>query len=178
MLDKLELPLVQDITTHDRRVLVEHKPPGMAGSLVQNLGREGEHIVISGVATGPDALATTQQLDDLFRSGAPVPFLADIVADADLQLVLVEDLHLKDLAGKPQRFAYTLTLREYIEPVKPQTLNVADNDLLGDILDDARDKIDEIADGIAAIDSIAPQFERFVTQISDLLARLKAAASQ
>jgi hypothetical protein len=103
--------------------------------------------------------------------------VADIVADADLQLVLIEDLRLLELAGKPQRFGYALTLREYIQPVEPQTLDASDDDLLGDILGDALDRVNEVADGIAALDSIAPQFERFVTQFSALLARLQAAAT-
>ena len=58
MLDDLELPLVQELTTYDRRTLSELKPPGMSGSLLQNLGRRPLRIVLWGVATDPDALTT------------------------------------------------------------------------------------------------------------------------
>ena len=39
MLDDLELPQVQQVVTYERRALAEHKQPGMAGSLFQNMGR-------------------------------------------------------------------------------------------------------------------------------------------
>jgi hypothetical protein len=101
VLDNLILPQVQEITTRDRRVLSEHKPPGMAGSLLQNLGRRPMRIELWGVAVGPDALNFAVQLDGKFRTGSPLPFSADIVADAGIANVLIEDLRLKELAGKP-----------------------------------------------------------------------------
>ena len=39
MLDDLELSQVQQLDTDEQRALVEHKPPGMAGSLFQDMGR-------------------------------------------------------------------------------------------------------------------------------------------
>jgi hypothetical protein len=172
VLDDLDLPLVQEITTQDRRVLAEHKPPGMSGSLVQNLGRCPLRIVLRGVATGPDALATVQKLDDKFRAAKPVPFIGDIVAEAHLDLVLIEDLRLQELAGKPQRFGYTLTLREFIKPVEPTPASSLDPSILGD----AADRLKGVVDGIAAAQALATGLEKFVPQFSALLARLRAAA--
>ena len=49
MLDDIELPQVQEIAAYDRRMLAEHKPPGMDGSLLQNLGRQRlEHAAALG----------------------------------------------------------------------------------------------------------------------------------
>jgi len=171
MLDDLELPLVQTITTQDQRMLSELKPPGMAGSLLQNLGRRPLRVVISGVAAGPDALAAIQKLDDKFRAGDPVPFVADIVTDADLQQVLIEDLQIKDLAGKPDRRAYVVTLREFIKPVNPEPVAAPDSDILAD----AAGRLDGVVGNIGAIQALATGLERFVPQFSDLLGRLQAA---
>jgi hypothetical protein len=172
MLDKLELPLVQEITTYDRRVLSEHKPPGMSGSLLQNLGRRPERIVVWGVATGPTALTTVQALDDKFRAATPVPFTADIVADANIDLVMIEDLRLQELAGKPQRFSYVLTLREFIKPVDPAPAPGLDADILGDALA----RVGDIVNAIAAVQALATGLEPFVPLFSNLLTRLQAAA--
>jgi len=172
MLDDIELPLVREIATHDRRMLSELKPPGMTGSVVQNLGRRPLRVVVSGFATGPGALATVQALDDKFRAAKPLPFVGDIVADANLDLVLIEDLRLEELAGKPERFRYELTLREFIKPVDPAPASVIDPD----ILEDALDRVNGLVDGIDALRAFATGLEKFVPQFTDLLARLQAAS--
>lgn len=171
MLDDLALPLVQTITTQDRRALSELKPPGMAGSLLQNLGRQPLRIVVSGVATGTDALAAVQKLDDKFRAGDPLPFVADIVKDADLQQVLIEDLIVTDLAGKPDRRAYVLTLREFIKPVDPAPAATSDSDILGD----AADRLNGVVDNIAKIQALATGLEPWITKLTGLLQKVQAA---
>jgi len=55
MLDDLPLPQVQEISTNEQRALAEHKPPSMAGSLLQNMGRRPTHLTLWGVASGPEA---------------------------------------------------------------------------------------------------------------------------
>jgi hypothetical protein len=172
VLDDLLLPLVQDITTNDRRMLSEHKPPGMSGSLLQNLGRRPLRIVLRGVATGPDALTTVEKLDDKFRAAKPVPFTGDIVADAHLDLVLIEDLRLQELAGKPLRLSYVLTLREFIKPVDPAPATGLD----ASIASDALDRVKGIVDGIAAAQALATGLARFIPQFTELLTRVQAAA--
>jgi len=176
MLDDIELPLVQEITTQDQRVLSEHKPPGMAGGLIQNMGRRLLRVVVSGVATGPDALATAEKLDAKFKAATPVPFTADIVADANLDLVLIEDLRLQELAGMPLRVSYVITLREFIKPVAPAPAPGAATGLDSNILGDALDRLQGITDNIAAAQALMTGLERFLPQFSDLLAQLQAAA--
>jgi hypothetical protein len=172
MLDDLELPQVQELTTYDRRTISELKPPGMAGSVLQNLGRRPLRIVLWGVATGPGAQAIAQKLDRKFRAGKPVPFTGDIVADARLDVVLIEDLRLQELAGKPQRYSYLLTLREYIKPVAPgpATESGVDTDILGD----AVNRVKNIADGIELVQTLATGLEPFVARFSDLLQQMQA----
>jgi hypothetical protein len=119
-LDDLELPQVQEVATYDRRTLAEHKPAGMAGSLFQNLGRHPTAIVLWGVATGPSARQFAEKLDRKFRAAKPVPFSGDIIAGAGISQTLIADLRLEDLAGKPERFAYALALREFLKPAKTE----------------------------------------------------------
>ena len=149
----------------------------MAGSLVQNLGRRPLRVVLWGVALGPDAQAFAQKLDDKFRAAKPVPFTADIVADARLDLVLIEDLRLKELAGTPLRVSYVLTLCEFIKPVAPAAAKVAvDAGVDLDIAGDALKRVGDIAGDIAAAQALATGLERFIPQFTNLLAKLQAAA--
>ena len=174
MLDDIELIQVQEIGTYDRRALAEHKPPGMSGSLLQNLGRRPVRIVLWGVATGPDAFQFTEKLNDKFRAGQPVPFTADIVAESRIDQVVIDDVRFEDLAGKPERFAYVLTLREHIEPVEPAETSLLDTD----ILDEAQSLVDGITAGLDIAQAFATGLERFVPTLSTLLSRVQQAAGQ
>jgi hypothetical protein len=131
-LDDLELPQVQEVATYDRRALAEHKPAGMAGSLLQNLGRYPTGIVLWGVATGPTAQQFAEKLDGKFRAAKPVPFSADIITGAGISQMLIADLRLEDLAGKPGRFAYVLALREFTKPAKTEDRTVLDAGIRSD----------------------------------------------
>jgi hypothetical protein len=168
MLDDLELLQVQEISTYDRRALVEYKPPGMAGSILQNLGRRPARMTLWGVATGPDALAFAQKLDGKFRAGKPAPFTSDIVKDSNIDQVLIEGVQFEELAGRPQRFAYVLKLLEYIKPAEPADASSLDTS----ILDDAKNLMDGIVDGLGIGLNFATGLERFVPTMSDLLTRL------
>ena len=169
MLDNIELPLVQEIATYERRVLAEHKPPGMDGSLLQNLGRRPVRLTLWGVATGSEALEAIERLEAKFQAGEPLPFVADIIADAEIETMVIDDLKLQELAGKPQRYAYVLTLREYIEPVEPEDTSFLDTE----ILDDAQNLVDDLVGGIDIAADFATGLEQFLPQLSDLLTRLQ-----
>ena len=173
MLDDLELPQVQAITTCDKRYLAEHKPVGMKGSFLQNLGRKSTRMVVWGVVTGNTSDEFAKKLDDKFRKSTPVPFVADIVADSKIDQVLIDDLRLQQLAGKPDRYGYILTLREFIKPVSPADASALDSN----ILDDAKGLVDGIVDGLSIADAFATGLEKFVPIFSGLLNRTKQANS-
>ncbi len=168
MLDDLELPQVQEIAAYERRVLAEHKPPGMEGSLLQNMGRRPARLVLWGVATGPEVLDFVEELEGKFRAGDPLPFVADIVAEAKIEEMMIDDLQWQELAGKPERLAYVLTLREYIEPVEPEDTSFLDTD----ILEDAEGLMDDLIDGLDIGLDFATGLEQFVSPLGDLLTRL------
>jgi hypothetical protein len=169
MLDDLELPQVQEITVYDRRMLAEHKPPGMDGSLLQNLGRRPAHLTLWGVKTGPDALEFLETLEEKYRAGQPLPFVADIIAEAEIEQIIIDDLQWQELAGKPDRYSYVLTLREYIEPVEPEDASALESD----ILDDAGGLFDDLVDGLDLSLDFATGLERFVGPLTDMLGRLQ-----
>ena len=174
MIDDLELPQVQEVATSDLRRLAEHRAPGQDGSLLQDLGRRSTRIVLYGVASGTDSLDFVGKLDEKFRAGGPFPFVDDIVADAEIDRVIVDDLRFEELAGKPGRYAYMLTLREHQEPVAPAVTPGLDND----ILDDAGSLVDELADGLGALPGLVTGLEPFVGSLADLLSRLREAGAQ
>jgi hypothetical protein len=169
MLDDLELPLVQEVSTFDRRALAEHKPPGMDGSVIQNLGRRPACILLWGVATGDEARQFMDQLDLKFKEGRPVPFTADIVADANIENVLIDNLRFQELAGKPDRFAYILTLRQHQVPVEPEDVSAVDADLLADAIG----QISGLVEGLDAALAFADGMSRFIPQLGGLLDRLE-----
>lgn len=169
MLGDVELPLVQEIKTLERRVLAEHKPPGMSGSLIQNLGRRPFRVALWGVAAGAGARDFVEGLDGKFREGRSLPFTADIVADARLEQVVIHDLRVQELAGLPERFAYVLTLREFIEVVEPDDASLLD----ADILADAQGLMDDIVAGLDIGLGFLLGLEQFVPTLTDFLARLQ-----
>ncbi len=169
MLDDIELPQVQEIRAHEQRALAEHKPPAMAGSVLQNLGRRPACLIIGGIKTGPDALDFVETLNDKFRAGDPVTFVADIVADAELDTLLIDDLKFQEIAGRPQRYAYVLTLQEYIEPVTPEDTSILDTD----ILDQSQELMDDLIDGLDIGLNFATGLGQFVEPLGDMLSRLR-----
>lgn len=169
MLDQFELPLVQEINTLERRVLAEHGVPGMKGSLLQNLGRRPFRVALWGVFAGTDAQGLLEELDKKYRDGNPLPFTADIVADARLEQVVIEDLRVQELAGRPERFAYVLTLREFIEPVEPPDSSPVDTDIAAD----AQSLMDGIVANLGAGTEFVAAVEQFASSMGDFLRRFE-----
>lgn len=169
MLDDLELTQVQEIALYEQRVLAEHKPPGMEGSLLQNMGRRPGRLALWGVAAGDDVLDFVETLNEKFKAGTPLPFIADIVTDSAIEEMVIDDLRWQELAGKPLRYAYVMTLREYIEPVEPADTSLLDSD----ILDEARGLIEDVAAGLNIGDAFVSGLERFVEPLSSALNTLQ-----
>jgi hypothetical protein len=174
MIDDLELPQVQEIETNDLRRLAEHRAHSQDGSILQDLGRRATRIRLYGVSSGPTSLEFVGKLDGKFRDGRPLPFVADIVTDAAIDQVIIDDLRVEELAGKPERHAYLLTLREHQEPVAPAVTPGLDLDILAD----AAGLIGDLVDALAALPGLATGLERFPASLGDLLARLREFGSR
>ena len=169
ILGDLELQQVQEVTTYEQRALPEHKPPGMSGSILQNLGRRPTRLVVHGVASGDGASDFADKLEDKFRAAQPLAFTADIIADAKIDQVLIDDLQLKDVAGHPNRFDYTLILREFIKPKEPADTSAVDTN----IADEAKSLASGLVGALGAAGPFSTGLEPFVGTFSGLLTRLQ-----
>jgi hypothetical protein len=170
MVDDLELPNVSEILTRDHRDLVQHKVPGMDGSRVQNLGRAATFVEVHGVATGADALEFVGRLEEKLRERTPAPFVADIVAASRIDAFVVDDVRVEEVGGKPSRYAYTLFLREHVEPVVPEP----DTGLDASLLDAAQDLVGGLTDGLALGTEFVEAVSGFASDLGDLFGRLQS----
>lgn len=116
MLGDVELQQVQILEVEQEQVLQQHRVPGLEGDFWQRLGRRATTIPLSGVLTGPEAGAGLNRLREKFRVAEPVSFVADITTATQVDQVLISAISVRELAGKPHRFEYELTLREFIPP--------------------------------------------------------------
>lgn len=171
MLDDLELLQVQEAALAERRQLVEHRADGVDGGVLQDLGRLPARFTVSGIAAGAEAAEFIDRLAAIFREGRPVPFSADVGAGPQIEQVVVADLRVDELAGRPGRWRYLLTLAEYQEPSEPEPAAGVD----AAVVDEARG----LVDGMAAALDLAPLFvsglEPFVGEMEGLLGRVRQA---
>lgn len=116
MLDGVELPQAQRIASEDEEVLVQHGVPALEGDFLQDLGRRAVRVTLSGVMSGAEAGEDLKGLREKFHAAAPVPFVSDIATATRVDKVLIEEMGVRELAGKPERFEYALALREHTPP--------------------------------------------------------------
>jgi len=114
-----EIRNVYNISTSERRMVIEHKIPGSDGSILQDMGKEPLRISFEGVFFGERAKENLQELWSRFRQGRPLNFSSDITGIADITEVLIEDLYVEDIGGNPNNYHYSIVLREYREPRPP-----------------------------------------------------------
>lgn len=147
MLGEFEIDGILTIESFERRVLAEHRVPGLAGSYLQDMGTEANLVVIRGSTAGDDARDDfLQHIRDLFNKGDPVTFTADINTATDLTDVLIEDLQVAEVGASPDSFRYAITLRKYVKPPEPPPSGLLDEGILGDAqkLVDAVSTIDQL----------------------------------
>jgi outer membrane protein OmpA-like peptidoglycan-associated protein len=121
VLDDLELQQVQLVAVHKDQVLHRHDVAALEGDFFQRLGRRATSVSLTGVLTGAEAGEALKQLRTKFRAAEPVSFAADITTATRVDSVLIEELRVRELAGRPERFAYEIKIREFIEPPAPVT---------------------------------------------------------
>jgi outer membrane protein OmpA-like peptidoglycan-associated protein len=121
MLDTFELPLVQIIEGTETEALEEHSVPALEGDFLQDLGRRATRIRLAGVMTGAEAADALKTLREKHRAAAPVSFVADIATATKVDKVLIETLDVREFAGHPQRFAFSLGLLAFVPAPPPET---------------------------------------------------------
>ena len=122
MLDDLELPLVQQLDAAERQERAQHAVPALEGDFLQALGRRATAFTLEGVIANEDGTVAEQlkNLREKFRAAAPVDFVADIATATRVDTVLIEEMSVRELAGKTQRFEYAFALREFIPAPAPE----------------------------------------------------------
>lgn len=121
MLDDVELQQVQKIESEDEAAVQQHSIPALEGDFLQDLGRRSTRVDLTGVLTGPDAAKGLQKLREKFQKAEPMSFVADIATATVVDKVMIEEMEVEELAGKPERFAYALSVLEFVPPPKPET---------------------------------------------------------
>jgi DNA circularisation protein N-terminus len=168
MLGDVELRTVQNIATVERRALVEHRVPGMAGSAFQDLGRPSTSITLDGILFGEASRAGLESLRAKFQAAEPVSFTADIATATEIVDVLIEDLRVVEVAGRPDTFLYQILLRESPPPPPPaDPLSALNADILGDA-QDLFDQATGLADVLNTLGNV-PSFGDPTEQLSGLL---------
>ncbi|NEO76264.1 DNA circularization N-terminal domain-containing protein [Moorena sp. SIO4G3] len=116
----IKLNRVHRLVTLEQANLISHRVPGMAGNLVQDLGRDSVFLGISGIFYGSQASKDLEQLRQIYKQRKPVDFIAEIVGRSYFGQVIVERFEVFQLAREPEQFSYTLTIAEYTDPPSSQ----------------------------------------------------------
>ena len=159
MLGSFTLDGIEYVESSERRALVQHRVPGLAGDYLQDLGAVANTIVVAGSKAGDDARdAFLTGIRDLFNAGTPTTFTADINTATDLTDVVIADLQVAEIAGDPDSFRYLITLRKYTEPPEPPATGLLDTSILDDALGalGAMDILDSLVDIPSLSDPSAP----------------------
>ena len=122
LLDDLELPLAQKLDSEHDQVLARTDVPGLEGDFFASEGRRATRFTLTGVVTGAESGEGLEKLRDKFSSATPVPFVSDISTATRVDKVLVEELGVREIAGRPERFEYSITLREFLAPPEPEII--------------------------------------------------------
>lgn len=119
MLGDLPLQLVDEIESDQDRVLSQYPVPGLEGDFTSDLGTRSTTITLSGAVEGEQAGDELKKLREKFQAAEPVAFAADIATATGVQDVLVEEMGVRELAGKPRLFEYAFALREFAAAPQP-----------------------------------------------------------
>jgi hypothetical protein len=120
MLDDWELPSIERVELIESRRLARLGVPGLTGDLHQDLGAESLTVAITGSLQGDDRRsAMLETLQEKFRAGDPLPFVADIVESSELEEVIIVGFEIVETDDWTDAVRYRLVLRQYVEPPPP-----------------------------------------------------------
>lgn len=148
LLDEIELQNVQKLEIEDDQVLLAHEIPALEGDFFQREDRRASLIRLNGIMNGSDVTEKLRELREKFRNAVPVSFVSDISVATRIDQVLISELTVREVAGKPERFEYALALREFIEP--PPVSSQPDPEPPPNE-DDEDDQTDEIVDSVGTL---------------------------
>ncbi len=135
-----EVRYISNISTSDKRGMVEHEIPGMEGNVFQNLGRSPVSISFDGTFEGESAKSNLETIRSKYKQGIPLPFHSDVSGATDVTKVLIEDLRVEDVAGMTNRYKYSIVLMEYKEPPPEPTTPPSQDEQAEEWADDTADE--------------------------------------
>lgn len=159
-LGDIELRSVQDVRAADNRTLVELRVPGQSGSVFQDLGRAPATVVLAGLLTGEGAADTLERLRAAYQQARALAFASDIAIGTEMTEIVIADLLIKQDSGYRDRYRYTITIREHVEPPENLAANQAAVDAAVSAdgaawADDAAAAGDALADPAGLADALA-----------------------
>jgi DNA circularisation protein N-terminus len=122
MIAGIELPAARAVRAAEKRHIVHHHIPGFEGDILQDVGRGPSVFLIEGVLHGENAQADAEALRARFRNGTPVELVATLATALEVQDVLIRSIELSEVGGWPALIHARITVAEYIEPPKTQSL--------------------------------------------------------
>lgn len=119
-LAEIELNGIQNIKTDEARSLVKHRIPGLEGDIIQDLGRNPTSISFEGIFKGEEALNNIETLRQKFKDRETAAFVSDITDSTDVTDVVIENLQVFQVSGRPDYYTYAISLKEYVEVVEEE----------------------------------------------------------
>lgn len=120
MLDEWELPCIERVELVESRRLARLGVPGLTGDLHQDLGTDSLTVAITGSLQGDERRSEfLEKLQEKFRAGDPVPFVADIVSSSELEDVIIVGFEVVETDDWVNAVRYRIVLRQYVEPPPP-----------------------------------------------------------
>jgi hypothetical protein len=152
MLGDWEVPRVSLLRTEEARKLAEHRVPGRAGSVWQDLGADTVMIELAGsVFSTEEREGFLDGARERFTAAEPLTFVADIMRATDLQYVLIESLVVEERADRPDEIGYRMLLRESPPPPPPPDPFGA---IDAGLLDQAGGFLDAVTDALDAVSAL------------------------
>jgi hypothetical protein len=81
----------------------------------KDMGRHASRIIVEGDIMGEGAHETIGELRKKYISGKPVEFVSKLSLEYGVNKVMIEELNINSVKGRPYHFQYGLHLVEYIE---------------------------------------------------------------
>lgn len=168
MLGDVPLDYVVHARQLTRQRIAAAEVVGLAGDVLQGLGRASHEVELQGLLVGAGALDALHTLQTHAKDGAALSFHADIVDGLEVAEMLIVEAEFRESAGRPDRFEYSLRLRE--TPPLPEPASVSgfggldgvdlgfDTDVLGDIAgmaDELQAGLDAVNDALGALDALS-----------------------
>ncbi len=176
-LAEIELKNIQNIKTDEMQALVKHRVPGLAGDIIQDLGRCPASISFDGIFKGDEALDNIEILRQKFNLREPIAFVSDITDSTEVTDVIIENLRIWEEGGKPNYYAYAISLREFVS-ISVETAEQELNEKQNEQAEEAQGQQQEqIENNLCTVD-VRVELEEGITDYSGISVLVEGTADE